>query len=140
VSTVSTVSVWSTTWIVVVGEFVGGGICAARDCTLSRVNSRHTIVCGCGVGWAHRYWFGPAAGVLGSALTAWCQLRAERHEGKLRDDELVQSGRQALLSLTQLLTSGTSAIALLGWRVSVQSADERFKAFFASATFVRPTN
>jgi hypothetical protein len=37
---------------------------------------------------------------------------------------MVTSGRQALLELTQLLTSGTYAIAWLGWSVSVQSAEE----------------
>jgi hypothetical protein len=37
---------------------------------------------------------------------------------------MVKSGRQALLQLTQLLITGTYAIAWLGWSVSVQSAEE----------------
>jgi len=62
------------------------------------------------------------AGLLGSALTAWYQLRAERQRTAIaRHEEMVKTGRQALMELTQLSTSGTQAIAWLGWSVEVQT-------------------
>jgi hypothetical protein len=68
---------------------------------------------------------GALAGLVGSGLTAWYQLRAERQRAaNARHDEMVKAGRQALVQLTQLLTTGTYAIAWLGWSVSVQSPEE----------------
>lgn len=67
---------------------------------------------------------GAVAGIMGSALTARHQRQLERERMRsARMDELIKAERQALLELTQLLATGTQAIAWLAWAATAQSAE-----------------
>lgn len=67
---------------------------------------------------------GAVAGIAGSALTAHHQRQLERDRARsARMDELIKAERQALLELTQLLATGTQAIAWLAWAATVQSTE-----------------
>lgn len=98
---------------------------AARDCALREGSPRTLATVDAALAGLVGTAVGALAGLVGSGLTAWYQLRAERQRAaNARHDEMVKAGRQALVQLTQLLTTGTYAIAWLGWSVSVQSPEE----------------
>jgi hypothetical protein len=67
---------------------------------------------------------GAIAGIVGSTLAARHQITIERERARAaRMDELIKAERQALLDLTQLLATGTQAIAWLAWAAIAQPAD-----------------
>jgi hypothetical protein len=68
---------------------------------------------------------GALAGVIGAALTAWQQNRAERERRRAAQlDEFVKSQRQALLHLGELVAIGSQAMLWAAWAARTKSSTE----------------